>query len=145
MKNVTIKTTLRARGYGLGQRAYWAKTKIYIDITDGTLDLGLEMPGYYYEHNAEASAFASQEEEDAAWKAYNKREIDRMKMFIPFALAEAGLDPFTKVSWSRNAGCSCGCSPGFIVQGETTALKNSRPADIFVTVAGQDIEEAKAA
>ena len=29
--------------------------------------------------------------------------------------------PF-KMSWSQKAGCSCGCSPGFIVKGTTTGV-----------------------
>lgn len=142
MKNVTIKTSLHARRYE-NQRQYWAKTRIFLDIQEGTIDLGMDMPGYFREDGT--GAFASQAEEDAAWKVYNKREVERMKMFTPFALAEAGLDPFTKVSWSRYAGCSCPCSPGFIVQGGITAKKGTTPADIWIEVAGIDVEEAKAA
>lgn len=32
----------------------------------------------------------------------------------------------TKIVWSQKAGCSCGCSPGFIVQSEPQGI------DIFV-------------
>lgn len=142
MKNVTIKTTLRARSFE-NQRQYWAKTRIFLSIEEGTVALGAEMPGYFREDGT--GAFANQAEEDAAWKAYNAREKAQMKMFIPFALEAAGLDPFTKVSWSRYAGCSCPCSPGWLVQGDITAKNDGRPADIFVTVAGIDVAEEAAA
>lgn len=42
------------------------------------------------------------------------------------ALIEAGID-FYQLNWSQRAGCSCPCSPGFIVKG--SARKN-----IFVTI-----------
>jgi hypothetical protein len=29
-----------------------------------------------------------------------------------------GLDDNAKLRWSRTAGCSCGCSPGFVVEGQ---------------------------
>jgi hypothetical protein len=37
------------------------------------------------------------------------------KEVVPFVLQELGLSPNTKVRWSRYAGCSCPCSPGFII------------------------------
>ncbi len=37
---------------------------------------------------------------------------------IPAALEALELPPGIKVRWSQKAGCSCGCSPGFIVQVE---------------------------
>ena len=36
-----------------------------------------------------------------------------------------------KVNWSQKAGCSCGCSPGFICQGFDEKLYGK---DMFVTV-----------
>lgn len=35
---------------------------------------------------------------------------------VPQVLKEFDLKP-TKVRWSQKAGCSCGCSPGFILEG----------------------------
>lgn len=37
------------------------------------------------------------------------------KEVIPAVLAAMGLPADTKVRWSQKAGCTCGCSPGFIV------------------------------
>ena len=39
------------------------------------------------------------------------------KEIMPEVLRQMGLDSFTKVRWSQKAGCSCGCSPAFIVVG----------------------------
>ena len=53
------------------------------------------------------------------------------KLFKPFvekAAAALGV-AFESVGWSQNAGCSCGCSPGFVVKG------SHRPGfDIHVTL-----------
>ena len=49
----------------------------------------------------------------------------------PFALraAEALGVQVESISWSQNAGCSCGCSPGFVVKGD------HRPGfDVHVTL-----------
>lgn len=35
-------------------------------------------------------------------------------LLVPGALQALGLDPATRVFWSQKAGCSCGCSPGFV-------------------------------
>ena len=37
------------------------------------------------------------------------------KEVIPSVLKELGLPTNTKVRWSQYAGCSCPCSPGFII------------------------------
>lgn len=36
--------------------------------------------------------------------------------FLPEVLRSLGLPEDAKVSWSQKAGCSCGCSPAFIVK-----------------------------
>lgn len=38
------------------------------------------------------------------------------KEVMPKVLEQMGLDPKTKIRWSQYAGCSCPCSPGFIVE-----------------------------
>jgi len=37
------------------------------------------------------------------------------KEVMPAVLAEMGLPANTKIRWSQYAGCSCPCSPGFII------------------------------
>ena len=49
------------------------------------------------------------------------------KEVIPGVLEAMGLPTDTKVRWSQYAGCSCPCSPGFIVDGDSRR-------DVHVTV-----------
>jgi hypothetical protein len=50
------------------------------------------------------------------------------KEVIPQILEKAGLPADTKVSWSQKAGCSCGCSPGFLLPDSCWGFK------VYVTV-----------
>ena len=50
---------------------------------------------------------------------------------LPTVFEKLGWDAKTKVRWSQQAGCPCGCSPGFIV----TGMRWHPPQDIHVTVA----------
>lgn len=64
----------------------------------------------------------------------NRRERPA-KLWKPVALKAAAAMGLTKSSlmWSQKAGCSCGCSPGFIVKGDF------RPGfDIHVDVTAGD-------
>lgn len=38
-------------------------------------------------------------------------------MVIPEVRKQLKLGPEVKFSWSQRAGCTCGCSPGFIITG----------------------------
>ena len=49
------------------------------------------------------------------------------KEVIPAVLEKMGLPADTKVRWSQYAGCSCPCSPGFIVDGDSRR-------DVHVTI-----------
>ena len=49
---------------------------------------------------------------------------------LPTVFAKLGWDAKTKVRWSQYAGCSCPCSPGFVV----TGMRPHPPMDIHVTV-----------
>lgn len=57
---------------------------------------------------------------------------------VPMALEAMGLSPDTKVTWSRKAGCQCGCSPAFVVD-----APNEKGYDVWVTVALTDGVVAK--
>lgn len=50
-------------------------------------------------------------ENDKAWRKYNRAETELARAAI-----EAAFPTFGKSSFSRYAGCSCPCSPGFISQ-----------------------------
>lgn len=47
------------------------------------------------------------------------RPVALYRELMPEILRLAGLPVDTRVVWSRTAGCACGCSPGFVVQGWT--------------------------
>ena len=49
------------------------------------------------------------------------------KEVMPAVLEAMGLPSNTKIRWSQYAGCSCPCSPGFIVEGDSRR-------DVFVDV-----------
>ena len=53
------------------------------------------------------------------------------KEVIPAVLEKMGLPKDTKVRWSQFAGCSCPCSPGFIID-------DHYRKDIFVTIEQQE-------
>jgi hypothetical protein len=56
------------------------------------------------------------------------RPSKEYKKLLPEACKQAGIDPFTFLaSWSQKCGCSCGCSPGFRLQGHVGS-------DIFIDV-----------
>lgn len=54
---------------------------------------------------------------------YTPNYVYRRAEVVKAGLLALGLSENTKVSWSRTAGCSCGCSPGFIV--DTLSNPNS--------------------
>lgn len=53
---------------------------------------------------------------------------------MPKVLKRLGLKPTAKYRWSQKCGCSCGCSPGFIISGDHRRL------DVYVTVTAADQE-----
>lgn len=44
------------------------------------------------------------------------RPYEVWRPYVEKALKAEGIE-FEKVSWNRKAGCSCGCSPGFVIKG----------------------------
>ena len=55
------------------------------------------------------------------------------KEVIPAVLEKMGMPADTKLRWSQYAGCSCPCSPGFIVDGHSLH-------DVHVTIEGETNE-----
>ncbi len=48
---------------------------------------------------------------------HNRPYTEYRKNVMPKVLKALGLPLDTKFSWSQYAGCSCPCSPGFIIHG----------------------------
>lgn len=92
------------------------KTRIHIS---GQAQPDMEQPEYTIK--------GQDPENDAAWRRYNRAEIKLMRIAIQKGIARfysetdadiagllgCGLDKF---DFSRYAGCSCPCSPGFIME-----------------------------
>jgi len=57
---------------------------------------------------------------------------------MPAVLEKMGLPADTKYVWNQYAGCSCGCSPGFIIH-------TRRRVEIYVTVEAEEGEDPMAA
>lgn len=55
-------------------------------------------------------------DEDRAWKRYNREELRLQREVLAQATAAMPelAEQLGKLSFSRKAGCSCGCSPGFV-------------------------------
>lgn len=70
-------------------------------------------------------------------KVYRSFALDALELL---GLAEP------KITWSQKAGCSCGCSPGFIVQNGNRALNGTRNWDVWVAIKGGPmVDETKPA
>jgi hypothetical protein len=50
---------------------------------------------------------------DAAWRLFKRHQVRITRADVRAKLSELGYSDVA-VRFSRNAGCSCGCSPGFI-------------------------------
>lgn len=112
-------------------RDFNKKTRLYVDLNQK--DLGMERPPY-------GSQQGDGSPEDKAWKAYNKLELDAMREYALQAksLLEHRLhDVISKVEFSRFAGCTCPCSPGFVVTATRGPLKlDELPVDVYVKYVG---------
>lgn len=65
------------------------------------------------------------------------------KSLIPDVLERLGLPRDAKVNWSQRCGCSCGCSPGFKVHGDSGADYHITIKYVRSTEGGSDATEAK--
>ena len=71
--------------------------------------------------------------DETVWENLEKRRVrphtTYRKEVLPHVLDKMGLPRTTKVRWSQKAGCGCGCSPGFIVDGDAYGTT------VYVTIA----------
>jgi hypothetical protein len=61
------------------------------------------------------------------------RPFNEYRKLLPAVFAAAGVEDTSRLSarWSQRAGCGCGCSPGFIVEGYSNALyRNNIHVDV---------------
>jgi hypothetical protein len=81
-----------------------------------------------FDHPGFGSVRGDGSDEDRAWKRYNREELRLQRELVAqayVAVPELAAD-LGGLSFSRKAGCSCGCFPGFIAEGRGTQ-------DVWVT------------
>ena len=61
------------------------------------------------------------------------RPYEAYRKLLPEVFKQVNLQPNVKAKWRQKAGCKCGCSPGFILDGD-----NGK--DIFVTITEEEEE-----
>lgn len=71
------------------------------------------------------------------------RPVELYRKLLPEILERFGLPEDTKATWSQKAGCSCGCSPGFILN-HPLLERTSMVYHVTVTRAAVDDEIRKA-
>jgi hypothetical protein len=75
---------------------------------------------------------------DKEWRRYNKAELQIEKKIIAKAVQDGLLDAelAKELKWSRKAGCSCGCSPGW-------KSRDYRRQSIWLTVISPSKEQER--
>jgi hypothetical protein len=75
------------------------------------------------------------------------RPVNEYRAAVLEALTSIGITDH-KVAWSQKAGCSCGCSPGFILRVKEGVVRHVAedgftPVDIYVSIAAGSLGESK--
>lgn len=75
---------------------------------------------------------------DKAWRKYNKAELEMQRIIINRAVEGGMLDAkfAENLKWSRKAGCSCGCSPGW-------RIRDYGKQSVWLTVTSPSKEQEK--
>lgn len=86
-------------------------TKVKIEVRDRTFEYRRAKEFY-----AHTRVYFGHEGENVLENFGNRacRPRDLYKTYLPDVAEALGLPRTTKFRWSQKAGCSCGCSPGFI-------------------------------
>jgi hypothetical protein len=123
----TYRIHIMRRRFDQRASEYYARTRMYVSTPDGVL------PG----HPPFGSVRGDGSAEDKAWRAYNRLELEVMRAMVEMARPIVEAMTFgakdAKWSFSRKAGCSCGCSPGFREGSDHTRRFLSGPCDVWVS------------
>lgn len=111
----------RAPGYfNMTLRQFQAKPRLYVGIEDESV-----LENFAYRTNRPTAIY---------------------RQALPEILRRVGLPVDTKAVWNQKAGCSCGCSPGFVL--DVRFADDEMPYDVFATLIGapkvKDTPEATA-
>ena len=99
------------------------------------------------EYTAKPRAYVFLDEETVA-QNFGARFNRPYKVYRPLvlkALEDLGIEG-AKISWRQKAGCTCGCSPGFVIDLPDGIEEASECFDLYITVSGPptEIDEAGA-
>jgi hypothetical protein len=134
-----VTVTLIPREWGSGSRAWGAKSRVYGAIEALGADLAGMEPQWVPEPKGVESDPVTKLK-GKIWRAWR----DGTKAIVAERLSElasklgtkvgpsVGELSSAKVTFSYKAGCSCGCSPGFILDGRVK--DGYAPADIFLSL-----------
>lgn len=132
---------VRARDYNYAnRREYNAKTRVYGVLSDDGLvgEMIAEEPytGVSIPFKPESGVDKMRASVWRAWRnATTAEAADRLLPLLYGLDAQKGIcvpaSALSKVRFSQNAGCSCGCSPGMILDG--VVKMNNAPVDIWVS------------
>ena len=136
-----VLVSLRPRNYG--DRSYQSKSRVYGAIDTLVPDLNAlepqyvpEFVGYDYDDATRLKGKIWRAWRDGTKKVAQQRLADLMER-LAAAQPEGVSIPTGDITFSYKAGCSCGCSPGFILS--ATARNGYRNADIFLSTLGDGI------
>lgn len=97
-----------------------------------------EIYGSGFTYQPEYSIKGENPDNDKLWKKYNKFEVATQKKLIQKAieLEMIPADVLEGLSFSRKAGCSCGCSPGW-------KSKDYRRRDVWISLTSPTKEQKR--
>lgn len=139
---VTFKHRTRMpKRYSHGPR----KVRVFVSGNPDPEDLGFQSQPPY-------SAKGDDPDNDKAWKDYNRLEVATMKHFakriegyIRKTLGDRGIFPAeARFDFSRYAGCSCPCSPGFITNIMANDTWTEHTFYVSITTPAREAAAAKA-
>jgi hypothetical protein len=138
----TMTVNIQARTWGSSPRPseMWAKTRVHVwfkdeHYTDQMRALEAAANEVEVDWRAVADgnpeAIAASIESGKRWARFNRAYAKLHVQYATAVLSALEVD-FDKVSFSRTAGCSCGCSPASRV--DRAIRIDGRPVDIYVTL-----------
>lgn len=110
-----VMVSVRQRSYDrYNKRAYRAATRMYGAVDSLIPALNAVEPDFtaYTDENSSPEEIAAEK----AWMSWRRRALKATKAQVVELLAALGEDT-AEATFSSTAGCSCGCSPGFIIKG----------------------------
>lgn len=94
-------------------KSYWATTRMYGAVDSLIPGVNAEEPPFAFSTEDSAPEVVAAEK---AWLSWRRRALKATKAQVTELLAALG-ETTAEATFSRTAGCSCGCSPGFVIKG----------------------------